>query len=530
MDKVRQFGIIMAGYPATRSDGNGACRRNFRIIFHRGYMENVNSFAYILIGVAGLLLSGIIASKASDKLGVPALLLFLAIGILAGSEGLGGLHFDYPNLAQTLGVFALAFILFAGGLDTKFSDIKPVFWKGLALSTIGVTLTAVFTGLFAHYILGISLIESMLIGAIVSSTDAAAVFAVLRSRKVKLKDHLKSLLEFESGSNDPMAVFLTTGLIAIIAGRGASFTSLIPSLIVQMLIGGIIGYFFGKASIFLVNKLRLGYEGLYPVLTISLLLLCYGSSVLSGGNAFLAVYIAGMVLGNSEILHKRSLFSFHDGLAWLMQITMFVTLGLQVFPSQLLQIAKAGLLISVFLMLVGRPLSVFLSLSLSRMPPGEKLFVSWVGLRGAVPIILATFPLLAGIPEAGRIFNIVFFIVVTSALLQGTSIPFLAKLLHLNKRDMPAPKSMLISNIKNWLTEIHIAGGSALANKRIVDLNLPQRILFILVARKEEIFVPNGGTLLQVDDKVLVAAEKDDILPLIQMGKPGPSKVLRKRT
>jgi hypothetical protein len=208
--------------------------------------------------LAGLLLSGIIASKASDKLGVPALLLFLAIGILAGSEGLGGLHFDYPNLAQTLGVFALAFILFAGGLDTKFNDIKPVFWKGLALSTIGVTLTAVVTGLFAHYILRISLIESMLIGSIVSSTDAAAVFAVLRSKKVKLKDHLKSLLEFESGSNDPMAVFLTTGLIGIIAGRDVSFSSLIPSLIVQMLVGGIIGYFFGKASIFLVNKLRLG--------------------------------------------------------------------------------------------------------------------------------------------------------------------------------------------------------------------------------------------------------------------------------
>jgi len=207
-----------------------------------------------------------------------------------------------------------------------------------------------------------------------------------------------------------------------------------------------------------------------------------------------------------------------------MQIMMFVTLGLPDFPMMLLKIANTWLLISVFLMRVASPLSVFLSLSLSRMPLGEKLFVSWVGLRGAVPIILATFPLLAGIPEAGRIFNIVFFIVVTSALLQGTSIPFLARLLHLDKRNAHMPKPMLISNIKDWLTEIRVTKGSVLANKRIVNLNLPQRILFILVAREEEIFVPNGGTLLREGDKVLVAAEKDDILPLIEKGKASPNK------
>ncbi|MDD3927382.1 MAG: potassium/proton antiporter [bacterium] len=475
-------------------------------------MVDSNTFTYILTGISILLLAGIVASKASDKLGVPALLLFLIIGMLAGSEGLGGIQFDYPEVAQALGIIALAFILFAGGLDTKFNDIKPVIGKGIVLSTLGVVITALTVGLFASYIMGVSPIEGLLLGAIVSSTDAAAVFAVLRSKKVRLKNQLKPLLELESGSNDPMAVFLTTGLIAIIAGKNMQMASLIPQLLIQISIGALTGYVLGKIMAFVINKLHLEYEGLYTVFTISFVLLCYGATDLLSGNAFLAVYIAGLIIGNSEIIHKKSILHFHDGLAWLMQITMFVALGLQVFPSQLLPIAATGLLMSAFLMLVGRPLSVFATLAFSRFAFKEKVMVSWIGLRGAVPIILATFPLVAGIPNAHMIFNVVFFIVCTSALLQGTSIPFLAKRLGL---DAPLVEKRIVkpyfeSKIKEKLVEISILPGSTMAGKRIVDLNVPQSVIFALVNREDEMFVPSGGTVLNVGDRILVASNAND--------------------
>ncbi|MFN3480216.1 MAG: potassium/proton antiporter [Thermodesulfovibrionales bacterium] len=394
------------------------------------------SIEYMLAGAAILLLLSIIASKASDILGIPALLIFLVVGMLAGSDGPGGIHFDDPFIAQFIGVIALSYILFAGGLDTNWASVRPVFWSSIALSTFGVFIAALLVGWFAMYVLGFSLLEGLLLGAIISSTDAAAVFSVLRSKRVSLRGNLKPLLELESGSNDPMAVLLTVGFIRLLLNPGDSVLDLIPMFIKQMLLGALMGYFMGHGMAYLINKLKLGYEGLYPVLSLSLVLLTYGATVTAGGNGFLAVYIAGLVLGNRNFIHKKSLMRFHDGLAWLMQISMFLVLGLLVFPSRLVHVIGTGLAVSLFLMLVARPAGVFLSTVFSDMAIREKTMVSWVGLRGAVPIILATFPLIAGIPKADMIFNMVFFIVLSSALLQGTTIPVVAKWLGV---DAPIP-------------------------------------------------------------------------------------------
>jgi potassium/hydrogen antiporter len=385
------------------------------------------SFDYVLLAAAVLLILSVLASKASGRLGVPALLLFLGVGMLAGSDGPGGVHFEDAHVAQSLGVVALVFILFSGGLSTEWESVRPVLGKALGLATAGVLLTAVFVGLFAAKVLGFSLLEGMLLGAIVSSTDAAAVFAVLRSRSVGLKGELRPLLELESGSNDPMAVFLTTGLIGVLGGQGESLGGLIPSFLKQMALGALLGVGMGRAAVTVLNRLRLEYEGLYPVLSLALVLFTYGVAYAVGGNGFLAVYLAGLVMGNDDFIHKQSLMRFHDGVAWLMQIAMFLVLGLLVFPSRLVPVAAAGLAVSLFLMLVARPASVFVTLAFARGGWREKAMVSWVGLRGAVPIILATFPLLAGLPQAETIFNLVFFIVITSVLLQGTTLPRAAR-------------------------------------------------------------------------------------------------------
>lgn len=366
------------------------------------------SIEHILVAASILLLLSVLASKASAKLGIPALLLFLVLGMLAGSDGPGGIYFDDAHLAQSLGVVALALILFSGGLDTEWSSVRPVLWKGLALSTAGVLITAALVGLFARMVLGFSLLEGVLLGAIVSATDAAAVFSVLRARSVGLKGHVRPLLELESGSNDPMAVFLTTGLIGIMTQPQARWFSLVPMFIQQMVLGAALGYAIGRLMVFLINRLRLEFEGLYPVLTLSLILLTYGGTASLGGNGFLAVYVAGLVMGKNDFIHKRSVMRFHDGLAWLMQIVMFLALGLLVFPSHLLPIIGLGLLSSLFLMLVARPVSVLVTMAFSGMRLNEKLMISWVGLRGAVPIVLATFPLLAGMPRAEIIFDLVF--------------------------------------------------------------------------------------------------------------------------
>lgn len=467
---------------------------------------------YILIGASILLLISVLVSKISDRLGIPALLLFLILGMLAGSDGPGGIYFDDPALAQFVGVVALVLILFSGGLDTEWNRIRPVIKEGLILSTLGVFITALVVGLFASVLLGFSLVEGLLLGSIVSSTDAAAVFSVLRSKGISLKGQLKPLLELESGSNDPMAIFLTVGLIQLITQPDLSPVNLIGLFVLQMLVGAVLGYGMGRVMLFLINRLKLGYEGLYPVLTLSLVFLTFGLTDAIGGSGFLAVYLAGIVLGHHDFIHKRSLLRFHDGLAWIMQITMFLTLGLLVFPTRLVPIIGIGFLIAGCLMFIARPISIFIGLLPSALDWREKTFISWVGLRGAVPIILATFPLLARLQQADLIFNVVFFVVLTSVLLQGTSISHVARWLGV---DAPAiPKRVYpieytpMGGLRSELKELSVPFDSNMAGKAIVELRLPDDFLVILIARENDFVLPSGGTVLQGGDTLLVLSDK----------------------
>ncbi len=489
----------------------------------------------LLLVASILLLLSVMASKAFGSLSVPALLVFLLVGMLAGSEGLGGIDFDDPWLAQSLGVVALTFILFSGGLDTHWADVRSVLWRGLALSTLGVLIAALLVGLFATAVLGFPLLEGLLLGAVVSSTDAVAVFSLLRSRKVRLKGELKPLLELESGSNDPMAIFLTAGLIRLYADPAVSVVSLIPMFVWQMVLGVVLGYGMAKGMVHLINHVKLEYEGLYPVLTISLVLLAYGATASLGGNGFLAVYVVGLVMGNASFIHRRSLARFHDGLAWLMQVTMFLALGLLVFPSRLVPIAWMGLLASVFLMVVVRPISVFVTLALAKMSIREKAMVSWVGLRGAVPIVLATFPLLAGIRGAETIFNMVFFIVLSSALLQGASIPLVARRLGVDAPIPVEPRYPLefepTGGIQSEMVELEVPKDSAIVGKQIVEIGIPKGALILLIRRNQEFIVPSGGTLVGAGDTMLVLAHKEalaEVRSMVKSTRPYPSKEEKK--
>ncbi len=470
---------------------------------------------YILFGASLLLLLSIIASKVASIIRVPALIIFILVGMVAGSEGPGGIEFDDAWVAQLLGVIALAFIIFSGGLHSSWKSVSPVLWTGVSLSTIGVFLTAILVGLFVHYLLDFSILMALLLGAIVSSTDAAAVFSVMSSSGTKLKGSLKDLLEFESASNDPMAVILTLGFIHLLTNPEASIWSMVLLLIQQMVLGIVIGFMMGKAIVFTVNRLRLNFEGLYPVLTLALVIFTYGLTASIGGSGFLAVYIAGLILGGSDFIHKQSLTRFHDGLAWLMQITMFLILGLLVFPSRLLPIIVSGILISFFLIFIARPIGVFLSLPFGKINFKEKTFISWVGLRGAVPIILATFPLLAGVPKADILFNIVFFIVITSVLIQGTTIPLAAKLLGV---DAPETKTKTEHvefefhyDENSQKIELVIPQNSEAIGKQLVELGLPESAIIILIKREDKSIVPRGGTIIEPQDKLLILAENDDL-------------------
>lgn len=383
----------------------------------------------LLLLVSVFLLVSILASELLRKLGIPALVVFLGIGMLAGSDGPGGIYFDDAWLAQTIGVIALAFILFAGGLDTDWHVVRPAVMSALSLATLGVLLTALLVGVFAAFLLQIPLLEGLLLGAIISSTDAAAVFAILRNRNLRLRGRLAPLLELESGCNDPMAVFLTIGLTSLLLDPHGSPLTLLLLFVQQMGLGAIGGLLIGKGAIWCISHLHLDVEGLYPVLTLALVLLTYGLTNFLGGSGFLAVYVLGLLLGNSALHRIGPLTRFHDGIAWLMQITMFLTLGLLVFPSRLPATAGSGIVIALVLLFLARPASVLIALLFARFSLREKLFVGWVGLRGAVPIVLATFPLLAGLPSASFFFDLVFFIVLVSVLLQGPSLPFVASLL-----------------------------------------------------------------------------------------------------
>ncbi|MBI5874177.1 MAG: potassium/proton antiporter [Candidatus Omnitrophica bacterium] len=473
---------------------------------------------HIILGTSILLLLGIIAGKTSDKLGVPALLLFLLIGMLAGSEGLGGVNFNDPWLAKSIGIIALIFIIFSGGLETNWKNISPVIKEGAILSTAGVLLTAIIVASFATIVFGFSLLEALLLGSIVSSTDAAAVFTVLRSRHVSLKARVKSLLELESGSNDPMAVFLTLSFIRLLTDKNTPFFSIIPSFFLEMGIGAAAGFVMGKLILTVINRIKLEYEALYPILTISLILLTYSLTDIFKGNGFLSVYIAGLILGNKEFMNKRNLVRFHAVLAWLMQIAMFLALGLLVLPSQLIPVSGKALLISAVLLFIARPASVFFCLASSKMTIQEKTMVTWAGLRGAAPIILATFPLLAGIQGAYLIFYVVFFIVLTSALLQGTTIPIVSSFLGVKVPVKAKPHYPLeferVEGTDTDLTDVIIPYNSTIVGKRIYELGVPSEALIVMISREDKFIIPNGSIALEGGDILLVLAKDHDLRKL----------------
>jgi cell volume regulation protein A len=472
----------------------------------------------LLIG-ALLILVSVAVARMSENLGVPTLLLFLGIGMFAGSEGPGGIYFDDVDLAQSIGVIALVFILFSGGLDTRWREVRGVFWQAISLSTIGVLVTGLTLGLFVSAILNVSPLSGLLLGAIVSSTDAAAVFSVLRSKNVSLRGELKPLLELESGSNDPMAVFLTIGILQLLTGAQTSIPSLFLLFAVQMGLGAALGLALGKLMVFTLNNLKLAYEGIYPVFVLAFVALIYGLTATLGGSGFLAVYIAGLVAGNAEFVQKRSLLRFFDGFAWLSQITMFITLGLLVFPSRIVPVIGIGLLISAFLMFVARPVGVFLSLARAKVNWREKAFLSWVGLRGAVPVVLATFPFTARYPDAEILFNVVFFIVLTSALLQGWTIPPAARLLRLDaplKQTRRYPIEFApLEGVDTQLVDLIVPYNSTTVGKSIVELGMPQDSLVVLISRDSDYLVPSGGTTIQGGDTLLVLVN-DKNLPLVR--------------
>lgn len=469
----------------------------------------------VLVGSILLFIS-IVVGKTSYKFGVPTLLLFLAIGMLAGSDGIGGIRFDDPKIAQFIGIVSLNFILFSGGLDTNWEAVKPIIKEGLVLSTLGVLLTALSLGTFVWFITDFTIYESMLLGSIVSSTDAAAVFSILRSKSLALKTNLRPTLELESGSNDPMAYVLTIAFLTLVVHQDQSVFSIIPLFLQQMILGGAAGFGFGKLSKYIINSIKLDFEGLYPVLAIALMFITFSATDFVGGNGFLAIYICAVYLGNQDLIHKKTILKMFDGLAWLMQIVLFLTLGLLVFPSQIIPYIGIGLFISLFLILVARPVSVFLSLIFFKMRMKRRFYISWVGLRGAVPIVFATYPLLAGIDKANMIFNIVFFISVTSILIQGTTLSIVAKWLGVaipeKAKRLTTTDLLFAENPKTIMREIAVGNDCYAANKKIVELGFPKNAIIAMIKRGDKYITPNGSTEIESDDTLIVLADQQRII------------------
>ena len=476
----------------------------------------VTSGNILLIGSI-LLFVSIAVSKTSARFGVPTLLLFLIVGMLFGSDGLG-IQFNDMKDAQFVGMIALCIILFSGGMDTKFHEIKPVLAPGLVLSTVGVLLTAVFTGIFIWWLSGMqwsniyfTFLPSLLLASTMSSTDSASVFAILRSQKMNLKHNLRPMLELESGSNDPMAYMLTIVLIQLITAESNEAGAIVISVLQQFIFGGLIGYGTGKLAVYIINKLNLDNKSLYPIFMLAVVFFTFSVCDLFKGNGYLAVYISGMMIGNSKIANRKEISTFFDGLTWLFQIIMFILLGLLVNPREMLDVACVAMLIAGFMILIGRPLSVALCLlPFRKITARSKLYISWVGLRGAVPIIFATYPVVANVEGADQIFNIVFFITLLSLILQGTTLPFFARKLGLSA---PMEKTgndfgvELPDEIDTDLTDITVTPAMIANGDTLKDMSLPQGTLVMIVKRGTEFLVPNGSLHLQVGDKLLLISE-----------------------
>lgn len=505
---------------------------------------NLSSETLFLLGSVLIFIS-ILVSKTGSRFGIPTLLLFLFTGMAFGSDGLG-MQFDSYEDAQFIGMIALSVILFTGGIDTKVRDIRPITAPGIVLSTLGVVMTTAITGAFTYALnllpgfnLQLSLTVAMLLAATMSSTDSASVFNLLRSQGIGLKHNLRPLLELESGSNDPMAYMLTLAFIQVIATE-SSFTieNLLTDLGMQFALGGLLGYFGGRFCVWLVNRVNLPNPTLYPIFLLSLCFIIFTLTDQIKGNGYLAVYIAGLVVGNNRLSYRKEMTTFMEGITSLVQIIMFLSLGLLVNPSELLEVAIFAIIIGVFMMLVARPLTVFLCLAPFRNIPGKaKLFTSWVGLRGAVPILFATYPVLHNIEGAQIIFNIVFFITILSLIFQGMTISTFARWLHLdtppekngNEFGIELPEELPSTLQEIVLTEENITEvqklKAALARHekdhdhtqlppaRLSDFKFPAGTLVMLIKRDSSIIVPNGKIEVHPKDILLTITHDSQQTP-----------------
>lgn len=469
-----------------------------------------------------LLFFSLLIGKTGSRYGVPTLLLFLLIGIIAGHDGLG-LQFSSPRVTQYIGVVALSIILFSGGMETKFSEIKPIVKHGIALATLGVLITAFVTAFFIYWLTNnvlktvtFTFLQSLLLASILSSTDSASVFSILRSHGLSLKENIRPLLELESGSNDPMAFLLTILLIQMLKTPNISGWEVVFVFLKQLILGSLSGYFLGKLAIRFINKINLDNDALYSVMLLAVMFFLFGFTSFIGGNGYLAVYAGGLLMGNQRFVHKRSSMKFFNGLSWLFQIIMFLTLGLLVNPSELLPIAGVGILVGLFMIIVSRPMAVFLSLApFKGLTLKARLFTSWVGLRGAVPIIFATYPWISELPHSKMMFNIVFFITILSLMIQGTTVPGMAYLLKL---ALPRIKTKKLKEfdvefsdeIKSAMSEITVKPEMLQKGQRIMDISLPDRTLVVMVKRHQRYFIPRGNTQLEVGDSVLVITDDEE--------------------
>lgn len=467
-----------------------------------------------------LIFASILISKTSYKFGLPTLLLFLIVGMVFGSDGLG-LQFHNAETAQFVGMLSLSVILFTGGMDTKISEIRPVLPQGLILSTIGVVLTTLFVGVFAWAItsfttLGpeMSILTALLLAAMMSSTDSASVFNLLGSQRMNLKDNLKPLLELESGSNDPMAYLLTLLFVQLcVSTDDWSVSSIATNLLVQFCAGTLIGFAMGKGSAWLINRINLNNQSMYSVLLLSLVFITFTLTEMLNGNPYLAVYICGVVIGNERLINRKEMNTFMNGLTWLSQIVMFLTLGLLVNPKEITDVLIIAVLVALFMTFVARPLTVFLCLLPFRgMTNKSKVFVSWVGLRGAVPIIFATYPILSGVPGATMLFNIVFAVTLISLLMQGMTISWMAKRLDL---DLPEEKDgnefgvELPEELDTNLSDLVLTEDMLRNGNRLMDMDIPNNTLVIMIKRGNEYIVPNGQVELAVGDVLLFMSKED---------------------